>query len=84
MNIFTKTTNNNLSINTDERSKSLGLWLIMQHTDEQRIINLYTHRLVELLSEDLNDDTLEKIIHVLCLVLRLSDFRNGGHGRRKE
>jgi hypothetical protein len=81
---FTKTTNGNKSINTDKRSKSLGLWLIMHGTSNDRIINLYTDRLGELLTQDPTDDVLEQIIHVMCLVFRLRDFRNGGHGRRKE
>ena len=78
MSILTKTMDGALAIDSKKMSNRLGIWLIMVGMNEQRIINLFTETFYEC-----NNDPKE-IEKLLILILRLRDFRNGGHGRRLE
>ena len=86
MNAFhTKTVNGNKSVDTAARSTMNAIWSnIMSGTVDSTIVDLFTARYNELMKKELSEDVVEQYIHILCLALRIRDFRNGGHGRRKE
>lgn len=81
---MTKTTNGNLAIDTDLRNIYCSLWLLMQDSDCKRIVELYSNAITKSLLVEDGEIRIKRIVHILSLVLRFRDFRNGGQGRRKE
>ena len=81
---MTKTTNGNLAIDTDLRNTFTGMWLLMQDSDCKRIVELYSNAITKSLLVEDGETRIKRIVHILSLVLRFRDFRNGGQGRRKE
>ena len=82
--VQTKTENGNIAIDTDLRSTFTGIWLLMQDSDCKRIIDLYSDAITKSLRIEDGEIRIKRIVHILTLVLRFRDIRNGGHGRRKE
>jgi len=81
---MTKTTNGNLAIDTDLRSVFTGIFLLMEDSSTERIVKLYSEAITKTLLIKDDEIRIQRIIHILILVLRFRDFRNGGQGRRKE
>jgi hypothetical protein len=81
---LTKTTNGNTAIDTDLRSTFTGMWLLMQDSDSERIVKLYSDAITKTLLIEDEETRITRMVHILILVLRFRDFRNGGQGRRKE
>lgn len=84
MSFFTKTTNGNVSVQTELRSLMLSLWMISQGSECSDIIRHYINAITDCLDQPESSERTSRIVHILTLILRLRDFRNGGHGRRKE
>lgn len=83
-NIMTKTTNGNMAIDTDLRSVFNGMWLLMQDSNSERIVKLYNDAITKTFLIEDEETRTTRMVHILTLVLRFRDFRNGGQGRRKE
>ena len=83
-NVMTKTTNGNMAIDTDLRSVFTGMWLLMEDSQNVRIVKLYNDAIIKTLLIKDEEIRITRMVHILTLVLRFRDFRNGGQGRRKE
>lgn len=81
---MTKTENGNIAIDTDLRSVFTGIWLLMEDSNTERIVKLYSEAITKSLLIKDDEIRIQRMVHILILVLRFRDFRNGGIGRRKE
>jgi Domain of unknown function (DUF2828) len=80
----TKTENGNVSIDTARRSVFLAIWQLMHGSAEHHIVQTFTKAVTDCLAQPESEERTNRIVHILTLVMRLRDFRNGGHGRRLE
>ena len=78
MSHYTKTTNGALAIPSNQVNSLINVWMIMGGTYEHNIINYITVAFYDVINQP------DKLIDLLTMILRLRDFRNGGHGRRLE
>jgi hypothetical protein len=81
---ITKTENGNVSIDTARRSVFLAIWQLMHGSAEHHIVETFTNAVTDCLAQPESEERTTRLVNIIIVVMRLRDFRNGGHGRRLE
>ena len=66
---MTKTENGNIAIDTDLRSVFTGIWLLMEDSNTERIVKLYSEAITKTLLIKDDEKRIQRMIHILILVL---------------